>query len=205
VFAAAQSTEKGTLATAPVVIVVGLPQEVLPFKVKLSNLKVPEPEAPDSEITTVIVPVRPVIPTTGVDPIIEPVVGTVPDPTLVPLIVMDQFCAPVLLLCRQKLKAVMSNAHPGFTSKVNVMLGVPLELLKEMACPDAPAKLVHAPTLFDQEELDKFASKVPGATVYGCVVMVVVPKSCKYICAFTRFCNKRMKSSAASVFISKSR
>lgn len=165
VFVPAQSTEKGVLETVPVVMVLELPQEVLPVNVKSSNRKVPVPDAPDKEITMVTVPVSPVIPLTGVEPTIEPVVGTVPEPTPVPFIVIDQFCAPVLLLRIQKSKAVISRAQPGLTSKVKVMVGVPLELLKEMACPVAPAKLVQTPLLFDQDELDKFESKVPGATV----------------------------------------
>ena len=60
----------------------------------------------------------------------------------------------------------------------NVMVGVPPELFKLIAWPELPAKLVQAAVLFDQEELDKLASKVPGATEYGCAEITVVPKSC---------------------------
>lgn len=66
--------------------------ETVPFNVKSSNLNVPEPEAPLKEITTVIVPVWLLTALeTVVVPISEPLVGTVPLPTLIPLMVMSQF------------------------------------------------------------------------------------------------------------------
>lgn len=84
----------------------------------------------------------------------------------------------MLLLLRQKLKLVTSNSKPEATSKVKVIVGVPPELLSEMACPLLPVKEVHALLLFVQLELDKLASKTVGVTVYGCELIEVVPKSC---------------------------
>ena len=78
-----------------------------PYKVKSSNLNVPDPDAADIVSTTVIVPVKFVIALeTDVEPKAAPVVGTVPDPTAVPLIVIDQFWAPVALLTLQKSNCV---------------------------------------------------------------------------------------------------
>lgn len=64
---------------------------------------------------------------------------------------------------------------------VSVIVGVPPELFKEIACPADPAKLVHAPVLLLHDELLRFDSNVGGATVYGCEEIAVVPKSCKYM------------------------
>ena len=86
-----QSTAKGAPVIASIVIVFPPAQEVEPLNVKSSKRNVPVPDAPDNEITIVTVPVRPVKPVIGVTPINAPVVGTEPDPTLVPLIVIDQF------------------------------------------------------------------------------------------------------------------
>ena len=80
-----------------------------PVKVKSSNRAVPPVEL-DMVYTTVITPVRP---DTGlatlVEPINAPVAGTVPEPTEIPLMVIDQFVGPVPERTRQKLKAVTSN------------------------------------------------------------------------------------------------
>ena len=67
--------------------------DTVPFKVKSSKRNVPPvPPEPVNEITTVIVPVKfCMVDETVVDPIDAPVVGTEPDPTEVPLIVIDQF------------------------------------------------------------------------------------------------------------------
>ena len=48
-----------------------------------------------------------------------------------------------------------------------VIVGVPLELFNEIACPEEPAKLVQAAVEFVQPLVVKLASRVPGATVYG--------------------------------------
>lgn len=129
-----QFTANGEVETVPVVIVFeGAPQDIEPFNVKSSKRKVPVPEAPDNEITIVTVPVSPVNPLTVVKPTLDPVVGTVPEPTLFPLIVMLQFWAPVELLWRQKLKAVRSKVQPELISKVRVRDGVPPELFSAIA------------------------------------------------------------------------
>lgn len=50
----------------------------VPFIVKSSNRNVPVPEALESVITNVTVPVSPVLPETVSVPVLAPVVGTVP-------------------------------------------------------------------------------------------------------------------------------
>ncbi|MCY1227393.1 hypothetical protein D3C86_1597170 [compost metagenome] len=92
-------------------VIVGAAQlEVtLPFKVKSSKRNVPFPVAPLSEITTVTVPVSPeIVLATLVVPSVAPVVPIVPLPALIPLMVIDQFCGPKLLLTLQKSKEVIS-------------------------------------------------------------------------------------------------
>ena len=80
----------------------------VPFNVKSSKRKVPVADAPDNDITIVIVPARLLTGfKTVVVPMAAPVVGTVPEPTEIPLMVIDQFCAPVALRWRQKSKLVM--------------------------------------------------------------------------------------------------
>lgn len=141
-------------------------EETVPVNWKSSNLNVPVPVALDNEMTTETVPVSPFIAfATFVEPVDDPPVDTEPLPTLVPLIVIDQFCAPVALRLVHMLKDVTESSYPDATSKVSVIVGVPEELLKDNACPELPAKLVQAPVLFDQDELLRFALIVPGATV----------------------------------------
>ena len=100
---------------------------------------------------------------TVVVPMAEPVVGIDPAPATIPFMVIDQFCAPVALLCRQKSKLVMFRLYPEAILRVSVTVGVPPELDKAMASPELPVKLVHAPVLFDQEEADKFGCIMAGA------------------------------------------
>ena len=69
------------------------------------------------------------------------------------------------LLRLQKLNEVIFRLQPEFTLNVRVIVGVPLELLNEMAWPAEPAKLVQTPLLLVQLDMDKLESKVPGATV----------------------------------------
>jgi hypothetical protein len=64
----------------------------VPFNVKSSNLKVPVPLADERDITIVTVPVKLFIGfATFIVSVDEPVVGEMPDPTLIPLIVIFQF------------------------------------------------------------------------------------------------------------------
>ena len=71
----------------------------------------------------------------------------------------------MLLLLLQKSNEVISKVQPPLISKVKVIVGVPPELFKDIACPALPAKEVQEPVEFDQEEFERLASKVPGATV----------------------------------------
>ena len=100
-------------------------------------------------------------------PVVEPDSGIVPAPTKIPFILIDQFLAPVLLRCLQKLNWLIVRLYPEATSIVNVIVGVPLVLLIAIACPIDPEKLVQALLLLLQEELLRFELKTPGATVYG--------------------------------------
>ena len=98
------------------------------------------PVAPDNERIIVIVPLNPEIVFVGVRvPILVPVVGTVPEPTAMPFTVIDQFWAPVVLRCCQKLNELNDKEYPFATVNVSVIVGVPLELLKPIACPADPA------------------------------------------------------------------
>jgi hypothetical protein len=66
--------------------------DTVPFNLNSSNLNVPVPVAPERLITIVIVPVKLLIAfETVVFPKVAPGFGVVPDPTLVPFIVIDQF------------------------------------------------------------------------------------------------------------------
>jgi len=105
-----------------------------------------------------------------------PVVGIGPLPTGVSSMVMDQAIGPVAVRRCQNLKAEMEAWYPGTTLKVRLMVLVPVTDAMAMACPDAPPRLVHAEAELLQEEVFRLALKVPGATVYGWVVMVVFPK-----------------------------
>jgi hypothetical protein len=81
----------------------------VPFKVKSSSLKFP-PVPPVRVSVTVTVPVRPVIGVpTFVTPIGAPTVGAVPLPILVPFMAKLQLGGPMLLLCLQKSKEVISS------------------------------------------------------------------------------------------------
>lgn len=100
-----------------------------------------------------------------------------PFPTDIPLIVRAQFCAPVLLLTLQKLKLVTESEYPDATSKVKVIVGVPDELLRDNDAPELPLKPPNAVALVVHEEFERFEFKVVGVSVYGLVVIEVVPKS----------------------------
>ena len=79
-----------TAPGVPVAVIVGDVLVTVPFMVKLSNRNVPAPEALESVITNVTVPVRPVLPETVSVPVFAPVVGTVPLAIAVPpLIVIE--------------------------------------------------------------------------------------------------------------------
>ena len=90
-----------TAASVPVVETVGVPPTAVtvPFNVKSSNLQVPVPVAPEFVITIVTTPVKLF---TGLLTFVTPnnaaVVGIVPEPAFIPLIVMEKFCAPEVLL-----------------------------------------------------------------------------------------------------------
>ena len=86
----------------------------------------------------------------------------------------------MLLLCLQKLNDVRSKLQPGAISNVKVNVGDPPELLNAIARPEAPTKLVQFPVLVFHEELERFGSMVPGATLYGLPEIAVVPKLCRY-------------------------
>ncbi|OQB35273.1 MAG: hypothetical protein BWY06_03207 [Candidatus Latescibacteria bacterium ADurb.Bin168] len=84
--------------------------DTVPISWKSSSRNVPVPEAPLNVITTVIVPVLSETAfATDVWPIEAPDVPTEPEPTEIPLMVMDQPLAPVLLRWHQKLNAVIDN------------------------------------------------------------------------------------------------
>ena len=83
--------------------------DTVPISWKSSSRNVP-PEPPLNVITTVIVPVLSETAfATDVWPIEAPDVPTEPEPTEIPLMVMDQPVAPVLLRWHQKLNAVIDN------------------------------------------------------------------------------------------------
>lgn len=124
-----------------------------PFNVKSSKRQVPALVAPEREMTTVMVPVKLFTAfATVVVPMEDPPVEIVPEPTLMLLIVMDQFWAPVVERLIQWSKEVTLMEYPVATANVRVAVGVPLLLFKEIACPVLPAKLVHALILLLQDE-----------------------------------------------------
>jgi hypothetical protein len=97
----------GPVAGEKEVIVVAHVEETDPLSVKSSSLNVP-PVPLVNVKTTVTVPVSPVTGlATFVLPVADPAAGVVPLPTGIPLMVIDQFCGPELLRCRQKLKEVI--------------------------------------------------------------------------------------------------
>ena len=111
-----------------------------PFNVKSSSRNVPVADAPDNEITILTVPLRLFTGfVTAVVPIAAPVVGIVPEPTAIPLIVIDQFCAPVALRWRQRSKLVIFNLYPAATFIVSVIVGLPPEFERAIASPVFPA------------------------------------------------------------------
>jgi hypothetical protein len=100
----------------------------VPFKTKLSNLNEPVPVALLRVKTIVTFPVNPVTGlVTAVIPVDAPVVGTVPLPTAVPLMVIDQFCGAEGVLPRQKLYESICNCFPAATSNVKVITGLEAE------------------------------------------------------------------------------
>ena len=100
----------------------------------------PVAEAPDNDMITVMVPLRLLTGfATLVVPIAAPVVGIIPEPAVMPLMVIDQFCAPVALLWHQKSKLAIFKLYPAATLNVSVMEGLPPELAIAIASPALPA------------------------------------------------------------------
>ena len=117
----------------PLGVITGAGQ-MMPYSVKSSKRNVPEPLDPESERTTEMVPVIPLIGfNTFVMPSGAPEVGIIPDPTEVPLIAKEKFCAPLVLLCLQKLNWVIDKLYPVATVKFKVIVGVPEELFNAIA------------------------------------------------------------------------